>query len=327
MQTNFIIKNKNPRIKSLGDNITSHHQMACTPSGTDLQTLREEGNERNCFVSLIVNNAGKYYAAVTRKVQTKSEVTVKNLGTSYEFFGDGSKEITKENTETTKVIDKEVIEYFDLEVERHEVHNSLSYLDTRFDEIEKKKASRQPSRSKSWLEGRKDIGDKGFLDWLHNDKKELEEGNLFSKEVTDSSKDFTAEDEEKLRDIIAWEPDAKKVHRAVCRMLTCNLIINPDKFDLKQWIHKHMMNVYGRIFSLDNNEYSNVDSFSEWKDFITQFTMDYFDMSDAPDELVDDWDTLSSIVAKAIYDELGKYAKENAFIQEYQEAIEQYIME
>lgn len=139
MQTNFIIKNKNPRIKNLGGNITSHHVMSTHPSSTDLQTLREEGNERNCFVSLIVNNEGTYYAAITRKVQTKSEVTVKSLGTSYEFFGEGTKEITHDGTETTKVIDKEIIQYYDLEVERHEVSNSLSYLDARFDEIQKKK--------------------------------------------------------------------------------------------------------------------------------------------------------------------------------------------
>lgn len=89
MQTYLTTKNKNLRIKSLRDNITSHHMMKTTPSGTDIQTLREEGNERNCFVSLIVNNEGTYYAAITRKVQTKSEVTIKNLGKSYEFFGDG----------------------------------------------------------------------------------------------------------------------------------------------------------------------------------------------------------------------------------------------
>ena len=127
--------------------IHSHHQMSTQPSGTDLNTLKEEGNERNCFVSLIVNNAGKYYAAITRKIQTKSEVTVKKLGTSYEFFGDGSKEVEHDNTETTKVIEKEVIEYFDLEVERHEVPNTLEYLDARFDEIAKKKAT---ERKNNW---------------------------------------------------------------------------------------------------------------------------------------------------------------------------------
>ena len=90
--------------------VHSHHQMSTNPSGTDLNTLREEGNERNCFVSLIVNNAGTYYAAITRKVQSKSEITVKSLGTSYEFFGEGSKTLINDDTELTKTVDKEYIE-------------------------------------------------------------------------------------------------------------------------------------------------------------------------------------------------------------------------
>ena len=69
--------------------IHSHNTMAAFFSGQDQSTLREEGNERNCFISLIVNNAGSYVAAITRKIQTKNEVTIKSLGSSYEFFGEG----------------------------------------------------------------------------------------------------------------------------------------------------------------------------------------------------------------------------------------------
>ena len=52
--------------------VHSHHVMSTMFSGTDINTLREEGNERNCFVSLIVNNAGTYNAAVTRKESSLS---------------------------------------------------------------------------------------------------------------------------------------------------------------------------------------------------------------------------------------------------------------
>ena len=34
-------------------------------SGTDLNTLQEEGSDMNNFLSLIVNNAGQYTAAIT----------------------------------------------------------------------------------------------------------------------------------------------------------------------------------------------------------------------------------------------------------------------
>ena len=48
--------------------IHSHARLSTFFSGTDLATLREEGNDRNHFVSLIVNNAGTYTAAITRKL-------------------------------------------------------------------------------------------------------------------------------------------------------------------------------------------------------------------------------------------------------------------
>ena len=306
----------------------SHHTLGAFFSGQDNKMLQQEGNDTNCFVSLVVDTPGNYVARVTRKIQTKSEVTIKNLGTSYEFFGEGSKDITKENSETTQIVDKEYIEYFDLEVERHEVTNSLAYLDARFDEIERKKSASKekwiPQNTKNNISI---DDDKGFLDYLH-DKKEPKEGNLFNKNVVDSLKDFTPEDKQKLQDVIAWKPDPKKIHRAVCNMLTCNLIINPDKFDLKQWIHRHMVNVYERIFNnTESNTYENVNAFAEWRDFITQFTMDYFDVSDAPDEVLDNYDLLMSTIAEAIYDELSQYANGNMYIQSYQDAIEQYIVQ
>ena len=61
-------------------------------SGTDLSTLQEEGSDMNNFLSLIVNNAGQYTAAITRKVKHIPHVT-ETL--EYEFFGDGTINILK----------------------------------------------------------------------------------------------------------------------------------------------------------------------------------------------------------------------------------------
>ncbi len=57
-------------------------------SGTDTATLKEEGRDRNNFVSLIVNNAGSYTAAITRRIKSKQVME----SVSYEFFGDGEKQ-------------------------------------------------------------------------------------------------------------------------------------------------------------------------------------------------------------------------------------------
>lgn len=318
MQTNFIIKNKNSRIKSLEDNITSHHTMTTTPSGTDINTLREEGNERNCFVSLIVNNAGVYYAAITRKIHIKSEVVIKNLGASYEFFGEGSKEIPNNNVEGTKVIDKEIIEYYDLEVERHEVVNSLAYLDTRFDEIISKKQAGSTSFD-TYTNWNKDFGEDGikqFDMFEDSDKK-------------DYSKEFYGKDKkEGINCALDWKPDPKKIHKAVINILACSLIVNPDKFDLKQWVKKHMVNVYTKTFGsgcLEECANNACGAFSEWKDFIIQFVMDNYNVDDVSDEVLEEYELFQSKVAEAILEELSEYEDENIFIQAYCASLCDYV--
>lgn len=306
--------------------IHSHHQMSTQPSGTDLNTLKEEGNERNCFVSLIVNNAGKYYAAITRKVQTKSEVTVKKLGTSYEFFGDGSKELEHKDETTTKVIEKEVIEYFDLEVERHEVPNTLEYLDARFDEIAKKKVTERMNNYDS-----SNIAPTGhFFDWMHS-KPVPKEQELFGDTSYREVPEKPYKDDHMFNPSITddWQPDSKKIHAAVVHMITCNLIINPEKFDLKQWVTKHMKNVYIKVFgeySIYECEHNTCGAFSEWRDFIIQHTLDYFDTSNVPDAIFDDG-IFQSRIAQAMSDEIMEFIDVNPYIEAYNEALILNIVE
>ena len=57
--------------------IHSHNTMATFFSGTDTATLNEEGNDRNHFVSLIVNNAGTYSAGITRKSIISQQIVQK----------------------------------------------------------------------------------------------------------------------------------------------------------------------------------------------------------------------------------------------------------
>lgn len=307
--------------------IHSHHQMSTQPSGTDLNTLKEEGNERNCFVSLIVNNAGKYYAAITRKIQTKSEVTVKKLGTSYEFFGEGAKEVDHEDTTTTKVIEKEVIEYFDLEVERHEVPNTLEYLDARFNEIAKKKATERKNNYDS-----SNIPPTGhFFDWMHS-KPVPKEQNLFGDTSYNEVPKYPYKDDHMFNQTteLDWQPDPKKIHASVVHMITCNLIINPDKFDLKQWVTKHMKNVYIKIFgesSIYECEHNTCGAFSEWRDFIIQHTLDYFDTSDVPDAIFESGDIFQSRIAQAMRDEIMEFINVNPYIEAYNEALVLNIVE
>ena len=100
-------------------------------SGTDTGTLETEGNDRNNFVSLIVNNAGKYCAAVTRKVKVKEEVTAKQ---SYNVLGD-----SKEYTMPGKRYSREVtyIGYNKLCISRPVLENPFAELEERIAEVRK----------------------------------------------------------------------------------------------------------------------------------------------------------------------------------------------
>ena len=304
----------------------SHHTMGAFFSGQDNLMLQQEGNDTNCFISLVVDTQGTYVARVTRKVITKSEVTVKNLGTSYEFFGEGNRELTNAGTETTKVIEKEVIEYFDLEVERHEVSNNLEYLDVRFEEIEKKKTrASKPAGWTAW-DYKKDAPMQ-----YQKGTKEPKEQDLF--ECKDDKENITPEDEEKLTEVVmGWQPDSKKIHKAVVQMVTCSLILNPDKIDFKQWVKKHMVNMYGNIFgeeclamAQDQSPYSN--PFTDYKEFMVEFMVSNYTSSDIPDIVLGNDDFLWSRVATAMYNELMAYKEDNAFIGEYLESLTNYMIE
>lgn len=89
--------------------IHSHHSMQTWFSSTDISTLQSEGNETIHFVSLIVNNAGEYNAAITRKVKATFEGDMVE-----EFESYNGEKITK----TSKTIQqKEMIMYHPLIVE------------------------------------------------------------------------------------------------------------------------------------------------------------------------------------------------------------------
>lgn len=335
MQTNFIIKNKNLRIKSLGDNTTSHHTMGAFFSGQDMKMVQQEGNDTNCFVSLVVDTKGSYVAIVTRKINIQAVYALTVTGRTYEFFGEGSKQIDfKEDKDSKRVsnINKEVIEYSDLKVERHEVTLDLEnidkfkYLDDRFDEIEaKKEAERKKHLKERTLWNNYEEG--GFFDDFYKGKHPKTKffGNQEDKLPLNLDSD--------------WTPSPKKVHEAVVHMLTCSLILNPDKIDLKQWVTRHMSNMYIKIFGNECKEEvmgdGGLGAFGNWRDFILQHTLDFFDYSDAPDNLMEDIDLAQSKVAEALIEELGKYAtflkevRSDAvlFIDSYIDVLSCYVIE
>ena len=113
-------------------------------SGTDLNTLQEEGSDMNNFLSLIVNNAGQYTAAITRKVKHIPHVT-ETL--EYEFFGDGTINL---GTDEYDAVESYEIEYFFLDIEKPTINIGYTDLFNRINEISKDKITNITSKNESF---------------------------------------------------------------------------------------------------------------------------------------------------------------------------------
>lgn len=130
----------------------SHNRMQTMFSGTDINTLYSEGDEQNHFVSLIINNAGLYNAAITRKVKgERKTVTTGTESLTYKSFNNVEKVITSQpfHSEATQEVYR--LEYYMMNVE---IETSVSYernpLDIRLDELQ--------ASSKSYINKRKYSG-------------------------------------------------------------------------------------------------------------------------------------------------------------------------
>lgn len=118
--------------------IHSHNQMQAFFSGEDSGTLFQHGEHMHNFVSLVVNNAGKYVARLTRQVRFNGieERTVTGKSVSPVFNTDNLEEYDYSHRETTPV-SKQYIEYVDLEIQRPKVNFSNSPVE-RFGEVNTK---------------------------------------------------------------------------------------------------------------------------------------------------------------------------------------------
>lgn len=289
--------------------VHSHHTMATFFSSIDQSTLQSEGNDTNCFVSLIVNTEGTYSAAITRKLKAKKEINIKNLGTSYEFFGEGTKHVPAIKNDHKETIEEEVIEYYMLDVERHEVHNPLAFLDERFDEIEALKQEGKPKALQMRRYPFSNIGksknDLYALSHPWTSRKE-KVGNpfLLDDDAIDSADGFNTT-------AGLWTPDKDLIHQAVCKMVSCSMILNTGKFDLRQWITRHMNNVYDKIFTGADEA-----DFNEWLEFAVTFFVYHLEDPSVPKQISDEW--YFSQIAQAMIGELEPFnRKEYPYIMDY----------
>lgn len=278
--------------------IHSHNNMATFFSGTDINTLKEEGDERNHFVSLIVNNAGKYSAAITRKVKYHS--IKKNF--SYASFN-GDVPISGE-------IDTEVeeLEYFDLDIVFEEPKtDQFQQIALRLDHIkETKKYTPIPTTTNSytgdWSDKRWGVGAKmGSPVEIYG-----KTGNLFDdklqedKPITYTSKQPSFQETKKAGSQVKKEPITKEdVRAAICQLITGSVAITNLS---EETFNKISGSIDARFESRfkDLGKYCFDTWASNFVDFILFYSIDK-----------SGWDTidLASEYAKKIIEALKKFPK------------------
>lgn len=269
-------------------------------SGTDTATLKEEGNDRNHFVSLIVNNEGTYTAAITRKVKSTKII---NENYSYGSFEDTVVSNTKQYTQET-----EEIEYFYLDIEKEGSTNDFKEIDERLAEIQKQKQANKES-----------LKDHYCYDKWRNPK--YITPSLFEKKMEDHIEknrmmDIDPDDDIPLSNI---EISGKDVKSVVLQLITGSIIIKDDtKIDINKWA-KSMPKIYEERFGKGDEGF---EKFSLWADQYCEFLID----DKKPEiEYAEEEEAWLSQFTLAVCKELDSLA-DNEYINELKKILKQWIM-
>ena len=296
--------------------IHSHNNMSTFFSGTDTATLKEEGRDRNNFVSLIVNNEGSYTAAITRRVKSKS---VKE-SVSYEFFGDGEKHDTKEY-----VSEENEIEWFYLNIVKEGDTFSFQDMDVRFEEIKKRKAERakeaemarkQTSQVTSYRPTTiiNSYGTKVGPANVIPSKKSAVQTSLF-----DGVDDWDSDNFDIPYGTAKF--DRNTIRQLTLQLITGSIIIpNDSKIDIKKWAAS-MPAMYQKRFGKGEE---GMKLFELWADTYTEFLCWYATDSKLEAQGMDD----TEICAVCAYDMIAELTKlpENEYIKGYIDALQKYLI-
>lgn len=295
--------------------IHSHNNMSTFFSGTDTATLKEEGRDRNNFVSLIVNNAGTYTAAITRRVKSKQ---VKE-SVSYEFFGDGEKQDTKEY-----VSDADEIEWFYLKIEKEGENYSFPDMAARLEEIKQAKAEKAKKAQTPVYQG-------GYKPVIANSygtkagpanlvKKEANKPKVVQPTLFDDIDDLPFEEEYYIPyGQVSFDKDTLK--SLVLQLITGSIIISNDsKIDITKWA-KSMPALYEKRFGKGKVGMNNFKIWAEtYAEYLTWYITD-----EKLEELDFDNTEICAICAHDMIEELTKLP-ENDYIKGYIDALQKYLI-
>lgn len=306
--------------------IHSHNKMATFFSGTDINTLREEGVDRNHFISLIVNNEGKYTAAITRKVKGVNTITET---VSYLSFGGEEKTSVEEVKEEV-----EELQWFYLNIEIE--NSSREDINDRLREIREAKSKksnlletynvfhptiRVPSYLKYFKTERDD--DDIIIGTKDEDTKVKPTGRE-DKDIipmSELSKEEVEEAEEEP--FIPYETITIRrsvIKSLVLQLVTGSVIISDNsKVNLDKWVNG-MPALYEKRFGKGTE---GLKLFRAWAENYIEFLC-WFSDDDSLEELGYDKDEIAMIYAYNLAKELSRL-KKNVYIEEYIDILNSYI--
>lgn len=291
--------------------IHSHNNMSTFFSGTDTATLKEEGRDRNNFVSLIVNNAGTYTAAITRRI--KSKQTMESV--SYEFFGDGEKQDTKEY-----ISDADEIEWFYLKIENEDETFSFPDMAARLEEIKQVKAEK--AQTPVYQGGYKPViaNSYGTKAGPANLVKKEDNKSMVQSTLFDNVDDLPFDDDYNLPyGQVTF--DKVTLKSLVLQLITGSIIISNDsKIDITKWA-KSMPALYEKRFGKGEEGMKN---FKMWADTYTEY-LTWYTTDEELEELGFDETEICAICAHDMIEELTKLP-ENDYIKGYIDALQKYLI-
>ena len=283
--------------------IHSHNNMATFFSGTDTATLREEGNDRNHFVSLIVNNAGTYTAAITRRLNIKKVV---HTTYTYRTFDDLEK-VGEGNVE----VEEEVLGYNMLNIIKEgEPHEPFLEIDERLKAIRenKKKAAtvvKQPLSTSPYIPPRQAA--------RKEEKPKYVQPTLFDEEYMESEPPRQVERVEESLDISISAPLVKQL---TLQLITGSIAISDtSKIEPAKWA-KQMDNLFDKRFDRDMSK------FNLWAETFAEFIL----MNFIPEEYEHYEDVYVSELSTAIYCTLDKLPQ-NKYIKALKDAVTLWIIQ
>ena len=295
--------------------IHSHNNMSTFFSGTDTATLKEEGRDRNNFVSLIVNNAGSYTAAITRRIKSKQVME----SVSYEFFGDGEKQDTKKY-----VSDADEIEWFYLKIEKEGENYSFPDMAARLEEIKQAKAEKaKQAQTPVYSSGYKPVIANSYdtkagpanLVKKEDSKPEVVQPTLF-----DNVDDLPFDDNYSLP-YGQVTLDKVTLKSLVLQLITGSIILSNDsKIDIFKWA-KSMSALYEKRFGKGEEGMKN---FKMWADTYAEY-LTWYVTDEKLEELGFDETEICAICAHDMIEELTKLP-ENDYIKGYIDALQKYLI-